>query len=89
MGGRGWAGWNGGKGGKWGKCNSIINKCIFKKLKKRGNPDQPMTTLGTEHNGNHPGEKQMIVCRVVKVFLYLAAKLLLPFGNEIHTSFLE
>ena len=31
MGGRGWARWSGVKGGKWDNCNSIINKCIFKK----------------------------------------------------------
>ena len=34
--GGGWAGWSGVKGGKLDKCNSIINKCIFKKT--YGNP---------------------------------------------------
>ena len=30
--GGGWAGWSG--GGEWDNCNSIINKYVFKKLKK-------------------------------------------------------
>ena len=35
MGGRGWAGWSGVGGWKWDNCNSIINKYIFKKKKKK------------------------------------------------------
>ena len=35
MGERGWAGWNGVKGEEWDNCNSIINKYIKKKKKKK------------------------------------------------------
>ena len=33
--GGGWAGWSGVRGGKWDNCNSIINKYIKKKKKRR------------------------------------------------------